>query len=289
MVLERDGVCRNSHLSPKGHARHTRHADHTTTNLQVKAPSADLSGSLARQKLYGASSSGRRQAAALLHKIDAANKHQEKLSLPKRLDGVTALVLEVNDNRKSWVPFAHAIASEREVIASEVPVEQEASQDDLATVTSIVGRRSASAEVTQVEDEQGQEQGGNRIGTQGEQDARVVDLGSRRRSGSSGLSAHRIGLLRQEHSRGISQRHGAHRMEQCSGDRQVQDGYAAREQSSGLVGLRVGGENQGVGRGVNQGEGQVVSLVRTIRWGTKTRDGYEAGSSDTGTESRRAA
>ena len=46
MVLERDGVCRNSHLSPKGHARHTRHADHTTTNLQVKAPSADLSGSL---------------------------------------------------------------------------------------------------------------------------------------------------------------------------------------------------------------------------------------------------
>ena len=46
MVLERDGVCRNSHLSPKGHARHTRHADHATTNLQVKAPSADLSGSL---------------------------------------------------------------------------------------------------------------------------------------------------------------------------------------------------------------------------------------------------
>ena len=46
VVLERDGVCRNSHLSPKGHARHTRHADHTTTNLQVKAPSADLSGSL---------------------------------------------------------------------------------------------------------------------------------------------------------------------------------------------------------------------------------------------------
>ena len=49
MVLERDGVCRNSHLSPKGHARHTRHADHTTTNLQVKAPSADLSGSLPRR------------------------------------------------------------------------------------------------------------------------------------------------------------------------------------------------------------------------------------------------
>ena len=47
VVLERDGVCRNSHLSPKGHARHTRHADHATTNLQVKAPSADLSGSLA--------------------------------------------------------------------------------------------------------------------------------------------------------------------------------------------------------------------------------------------------
>ena len=46
VVLERDGVCRNSHLSPKGHARHTRHADHATTNLQVKAPSADLSGSL---------------------------------------------------------------------------------------------------------------------------------------------------------------------------------------------------------------------------------------------------
>lgn len=51
VVLERDGVCRNSHLSPKGHARHTRHADHTTTNLQVKAPSADLSGSLGTCRL----------------------------------------------------------------------------------------------------------------------------------------------------------------------------------------------------------------------------------------------
>lgn len=38
VVLERDGGCRNSHLSPKGHARHTRHADHTDKPAGHKAP-----------------------------------------------------------------------------------------------------------------------------------------------------------------------------------------------------------------------------------------------------------
>ncbi|GAC1364863.1 MAG: hypothetical protein NVSMB4_20450 [Acidimicrobiales bacterium] len=48
VLAETVGV-KNSHLSPLGHTRPTRHAGHTTANPQVTALLADLSGALAAE------------------------------------------------------------------------------------------------------------------------------------------------------------------------------------------------------------------------------------------------
>src|SRR5664280_712859 len=46
-VVLAETVCvKNSHLSPLGHTRHTRHAGHISTNPQVNALPIDLSGAL---------------------------------------------------------------------------------------------------------------------------------------------------------------------------------------------------------------------------------------------------
>lgn len=46
-------MCENFHLSPTGLTRHTRHADHATTNLQVTALHTDLSGAPHEQAATG--------------------------------------------------------------------------------------------------------------------------------------------------------------------------------------------------------------------------------------------
>jgi len=53
-VVLAETVCvKNSHLSPLGHTRHTRHAGHISTNPQVNALPIDLSGALGAHGMQG--------------------------------------------------------------------------------------------------------------------------------------------------------------------------------------------------------------------------------------------